>query len=401
MSSKASTAVALSRSPSAVTGLWMPGVSTNTSCRPGLFTMARTWVRVVCGLSETMLTFCPTSAFNSVDLPTFGRPASVTNPERMARGISRWPRRRPARRRPVRRHGRALAGPAIVGTGTPAVLRHMPAGCDRDPDAPDPVAVELLGREAPAVRLDGLPLDGHVAEGAEHEPGDGVPVLVGQLDLEEVVQVADAHPAVDDVRAVGEVQDLPVLTVELVDDLADQLLQAVLQGDHAGDVAVLVQDDGQVELLGLHLAHQPVERLVLGHEPDRPGHGGRRFIPPPVPLGPHQILGVTEADHFVLPRAHHRQPAEAVFDGDVERAADGRVVGDQHHVRPRHHDLAGHGVAELDDGLDELALLAFDDLVLGRGLDDPEQLLLRHERPLLQALAGQDHVREADQRPWR
>ena len=79
-------AVALSRSPSAVTGLWIPGVSTNTSCTSGRFTTARTWVRVVCGLSDTMLTFWPTSAFSSVDLPTLGRPASVTKPERMARG---------------------------------------------------------------------------------------------------------------------------------------------------------------------------------------------------------------------------------------------------------------------------------------------------------------------------
>ena len=38
--------------------------------------------RVVCGLSETMLTFSPQIAFTSDDLPTFGRPTSVTNPDR-------------------------------------------------------------------------------------------------------------------------------------------------------------------------------------------------------------------------------------------------------------------------------------------------------------------------------
>ena len=67
------------------------------------------------------------------------------------------------------------------------------------------------------------------------------------------------------------------------------------------------------------------------------------------------------------------------------------------HVGPGHHHLAGDRVAELDDALDELALLVLDDLVLGGCLDDAEQLLLADERPLLQALAGQQHVGQPDQ----
>ena len=52
-----------------------------------------------------------------------------------------------------------------------------------------------------------------------------------------------------------------------------------------------------------------------------------------------------------------------------------RAHGD--HVGAGHHDLAGDGVAELDDRLDQLALLVLDDLVLGGGVDDAEQLLAR------------------------
>ena len=37
--------------------------------------------RVVCGLSETIATLRPTIALTSVDLPTFGRPASATKPD--------------------------------------------------------------------------------------------------------------------------------------------------------------------------------------------------------------------------------------------------------------------------------------------------------------------------------
>src|ERR1700674_59186 len=41
-------------------------------------------VRVVCGLSATMATFCPTRALSKVDLPALGRPTRETNPERKA-----------------------------------------------------------------------------------------------------------------------------------------------------------------------------------------------------------------------------------------------------------------------------------------------------------------------------
>jgi hypothetical protein len=39
--------------------------------------------RVVCGLSDTIATLRPTIALTSVDLPTFGRPARATKPERV------------------------------------------------------------------------------------------------------------------------------------------------------------------------------------------------------------------------------------------------------------------------------------------------------------------------------
>ena len=38
--------------------------------------------RVVCGLSETIDTLAPQMALTNDDLPTLGRPTSVTNPER-------------------------------------------------------------------------------------------------------------------------------------------------------------------------------------------------------------------------------------------------------------------------------------------------------------------------------
>ena len=102
-------------------------------------------------------------------------------------------------------------------------------------------------------------------EGAEDEPADRVPVLVGQLDVEQVVEISSTgRAAVDEVVAVGQPLDVVGLGVVLVDDLADELLETVLERDQAGDAAVLVGDDREVELAGLHLAHQPATGLFSG-----------------------------------------------------------------------------------------------------------------------------------------
>ena len=83
-------AVALTLRPSAVTGLWSPGVSTNTSWASGRLSTPRTRWRVVWGLSETIDTFWPQMALISDDLPTFGRPTTVTNPERTDVYVGFW-----------------------------------------------------------------------------------------------------------------------------------------------------------------------------------------------------------------------------------------------------------------------------------------------------------------------
>ena len=62
--------------------LWIPGVSTKTICDVPLVAIPRIRWRVVCGRLEVMLSFRPRILLTSVDLPTFGRPATVTKPQR-------------------------------------------------------------------------------------------------------------------------------------------------------------------------------------------------------------------------------------------------------------------------------------------------------------------------------
>ena len=63
-------------------GVWNPGRSSSTSCQLSPFSTPATRRRVVCGLSDTIETWAPQSAFTSVDFPTFGRPATPIRAER-------------------------------------------------------------------------------------------------------------------------------------------------------------------------------------------------------------------------------------------------------------------------------------------------------------------------------
>src|SRR5579871_4944527 len=64
-------------------GAKMPGVSTRMIWALFSMTMPRISARVVCTLRETMVTFEPTKALTSVDLPTLGAPISATKPQRV------------------------------------------------------------------------------------------------------------------------------------------------------------------------------------------------------------------------------------------------------------------------------------------------------------------------------
>ena len=63
-----------------------------------------------------------------------------------------------------------------------------------------------------------------------------------------------------------DLDDLLRLLVELVADLADDLLEQVLHRHDAARAAVLVDDDRDGHLLALHLAHHVDAALHLGHE---------------------------------------------------------------------------------------------------------------------------------------
>ena len=103
---------------------------------------------------------------------------------------------------------------------------------------------------------------------------DGLEPLALDLDVQPLRDLVDVHLAAEDEAAAALVDDRLGLDVVLVADLADDLLEQILDRDQAGGAAVLVDDDRALHLLALELLQQ------LGHAL------GLRARPPPAAAAP-------------------------------------------------------------------------------------------------------------------
>ena len=104
---------------------------------------------------------------------------------------------------------------------------------------------------------------------AEDVAGDRVVVLVLERRPELLVEVVDRERAVDADRRLVDPLDRLVGQVELVLDVADDLLEQVLERDDPHRRAVLVDDDRHVLVRAAELGEQRGEVLRLGHDVGR------------------------------------------------------------------------------------------------------------------------------------
>src|SRR4051795_10193491 len=203
------------------------------------------------------------------------------------------------------RDNRALLS-ARVGLG-------LVAGEPADQHALDLVATSgrRLGDEAEPVGLDVGPGDRHPAEELGHQPADGVDVVVLDFDPDQLVEVVDRVARRHSEGPVGQLGRLDLVGVVLVGDLADDLLEQVLDGDQPGGAAVLVDDDGDVLARGLHLRQQGINLLGLRHVERRPHHLldalGELHLGR-LEVTAYDVLEVGEADDVVEVLADDRHP---------------------------------------------------------------------------------------------
>jgi macrolide transport system ATP-binding/permease protein len=204
------------------------------------------------------------------------------------------------------------------------------------------------------------PVDRHVvaggrdvAEAIEDEPGDRGVVALGELDAD-VGEVVDREPPGHHhaCRRVG--GDGGEVGVGLVVDLADQLLDEVLDSHDAGAAAVLVDHHGHLarpdcisrSAWSTLWAESGNTGMSIGHR----RHGS-------VAVGRAGGAGaLTPATSSRLPAAD--RGAAVARTRRAARALRARPVGVEHeHVATRHEDLVERALGDLERAVDDLALL--------------------------------------------
>ena len=204
-------------------------------------------VRVVFGEPAVMATLRPRIWFRSVDLPTFGLPTRATKPERNSGSGSSRPACRSTVPRRVAHRGGLVTGrapeppgligplgqPLLVGLAGPGVQRrslepHRRAHCRSVVPAPSRRRGD--GRRPRSTR----PLSGHArsrrARGRRWCPS---PPWAARR---RGTRSPRPRPSCDETRnwPPAERHDQGLVDVELVDDLAHELLDEVLEGHDAG-----------------------------------------------------------------------------------------------------------------------------------------------------------------------
>ena len=137
-----------------------------------------------------------------------------------------------------------------------------------------------------------------------------------------------------------------------VDDLTNEFFKTIFKSCQTNNDSVLVSDHDHVEFLGLHAAHQVRNQFVFRNNLNLTNEIGNRRSTISLTLRDNKVLHIHNANniiHIIVVFTQHWKSTETVLYGFVKRLSDGEVAIDKHRIRTRNHNLANHGVAELND----------------------------------------------------
>ena len=182
--------------------------------------------------------------------------------------------------------------------------------------------------------------------------------------------------------------------VVLVEDVAHDLLDEVLERHEAGHGAALVHDDRHVEPAAPHLAEEVLGTLELGHE-DRgaqiTAHLERLFFRV---RDVEEILHVEDPDDVVGVLPKDRIAAVAMLAAHGLDLLEGRGDRQEDDARAGHHRLPDRRLPEREDRVQKLALLALEAALLPGEVDDALHVLVGDVRRLVGAERAEDPPRD-------
>ena len=164
---------------------------------------------------------------------------------------------------------------------------------------------------------------------------------------------------------------------------ADEFLDEIFERDETGHTAVLVDDEADVHGIPLHLLQQRLGLHRLGHEDRGAGDLRDGRVAPGRLVAErelHEILEVHDARDVVGLAVGDGNAGDALVEEELHSFLGRRGGIHRHHVGARHHDFAHECIGEVEDRMNELAVVLFDEVLGCRLVDHREQLLLARER---------------------
>src|SRR5690606_18374416 len=271
------------------------------------------------------------------------------------------PRREPPAS-PGREHARSAgAPPAPTPNHSPTrhlrgsvlilcLLRNRAAGLEFEREPVDAAALHGNDAQQPTGELHFLADVRDVAQAGHDVPGDGRVLVHGEREGVALVQVEDGDRAVDEDLAGLDLLDRGRLDLVLVADVAYDLFDQVLERDDARRAAELVDDDGHVHALLLHLPEQPLDVLAVGDVGERADQLGNGLLP--IALGAPDLAGEDDAHDAVERAVVDRDAGVARLEDDLGGLVDARIDGHGDDLGARGHDLDGGRLREVEDAAD-------------------------------------------------
>ena len=147
-----------------------------------------------------------------------------------------------------------------------------------------------------------------------------------------------------------------MLRVVLITDVAHDFLDNILHRYQSGGATELVDDDGNVHLVGAELFEEVFDLLCFRNEVG----GADQFLPVEVLRiadVEQQVLGVQNAGDVVVRLFIDGDAREAATDNEVEGLLKRAMGADRFHVHAGDHDLVGGLVVKLPDLLEHFVLI--------------------------------------------
>src|SRR3954452_10150427 len=208
-----------------------------------------------------------------------------------------------------------------------------------------PATLRTLSEEVQALHRHRRSRDWYPTERPSEQAADSLNVLDVELHIKHVLDIIDRDHHMHAHAAVVERLDPGRLPVVLIGDLTDDLLEDVLDRHQPSGAAVLVDDDRNVDLLGLHLSEQLVDRFGLRDEVSRAHDLFDLLGPVLVLVDPaRKVLEIGHTEYVVLVLTHDRYAGEPAAQCERQPLPHRLATLDPDHVRSRDHDFASQGV---------------------------------------------------------